>query len=75
LICSVLDTTVPPTAIGIQKYDELITYVADRAGHDVRYAVDASKILRELDWSPKENFESGVSKTVKWYVEHPDIFN
>lgn len=75
LICSLLDTMAPSKIKGIEKYEELITHVTDRAGHDVRYAVDASKILRELDWRPKENFESGIYKTVKWYLEHPGSFN
>jgi dTDP-glucose 4,6-dehydratase len=50
----------------------LITYVADRPGHDRRYAIDASKIRRELGWHPRESFESGLERTVRWYLEHPD---
>ena len=57
---------------GIDKYENLITYVEDRSGHDVRYAIDASKIANELDWKPKESFETGIKKTVKWYLENID---
>ena len=52
------------------KYEDLITYVKDRPGHDVRYAIDASKIERELDWKPQETFESGIRKTVEWYLNN-----
>jgi dTDP-glucose 4,6-dehydratase len=64
LICSLLEKAVPG-----RKYSDLITFVKDRPGHDRRYAIDASKIRRELGWSPKESFESGLRKTVAWYVE------
>jgi dTDP-glucose 4,6-dehydratase len=47
-------------------------FVKDRPGHDRRYAIDASKILRELNWMPSETFETGIEKTVKWYLENPD---
>jgi len=53
-----------------RSYGEQITFVADRPGHDRRYAVDASKIERELDWRPAETFDSGIRKTVKWYLEN-----
>jgi dTDP-glucose 4,6-dehydratase len=49
---------------------ELITYVQDRPGHDRRYAIDASKLLRELGWKPSSEFESGLRKTVRWYLDH-----
>ncbi len=49
-------------------YRDLITFVADRPGHDLRYAIDASKIARELGWLPQETFESGMRKTVQWYL-------
>lgn len=52
-------------------YTDLITYVTDRAGHDVRYAIDASKIEKELGWKPEETFDSGLRKTVQWYLDHP----
>mgnify|MGYP000359352758 CR=1 FL=1 len=51
--------------------EKLITYVKDRAGHDLRYAIDASKIARELGWLPQETFESGMRKTVQWYLDNP----
>jgi len=51
-------------------YRDLITHVQDRPGHDLRYAIDASKIERELGWTPQETFETGIRKTVQWYLEH-----
>ena len=54
----------------ISSYKDLITYVADRPGHDMRYAIDASKIQRELGWTPQETFESGIRKTVQWYLNN-----
>ena len=67
-VCSLLDELAPSTMEGIHRYEQLITYVADRPGHDVRYAIDASKIERELGWKPRETFESGLRKTVEWYL-------
>jgi dTDP-D-glucose 4,6-dehydratase len=52
------------------KYQDQITYVADRPGHDMRYAIDASKIQKELGWTPQETFESGIKKTVEWYLDN-----
>ncbi len=68
-VCSVLDklTNHPD---GIEKYEELITFVTDRPGHDVRYAIDATKIQNDLGWVPLETFESGVEKTINWYLEN-----
>ncbi|MET6678384.1 dTDP-glucose 4,6-dehydratase [Citrobacter amalonaticus] len=63
-ICDLLDEIVPKAA----SYREQITYVADRPGHDRRYAIDADKISRELGWKPQETFESGIRKTVEWYL-------
>ncbi|MBD2811737.1 dTDP-glucose 4,6-dehydratase [Xenorhabdus sp. Vera] len=60
----------PERPEGIMHYRDLITYVADRPGHDMRYAIDAAKIERELGWTPQETFESGIRKTVQWYLEH-----
>jgi len=60
----------PSQIQGIGCYEELITYVTDRAGHDVRYAIDASKIAEELGWTPDETFESGIKKTVAWYLNN-----
>ena len=51
-------------------YKDLITYVQDRPGHDKRYAIDASKIERELKWAPQESFNTGLRKTVAWYLEN-----
>lgn len=67
-ICRLLDDLVPNKPNNILHYEELITYVADRPGHDLRYAIDASKIDRELGWTPQETFESGIKKTVEWYL-------
>ena len=53
-------------------YERLITYVKDRPGHDRRYAIDARKIERELGWRPAETFETGIRKTVQWYLDHPE---
>jgi dTDP-glucose 4,6-dehydratase len=67
-VCGLLDELCPSTHAGIKKYEELITFVKDRPGHDVRYAIDAAKIERELGWVPQETFESGLRKTVEWYL-------
>ncbi|MGY0646385.1 MAG: dTDP-glucose 4,6-dehydratase [Paraglaciecola chathamensis] len=67
-ICAILDEVSPSDHLPVQKYEELITFVADRPGHDVRYAIDASKIAKELGWLPEETFESGIRKTVEWYL-------
>ncbi|UKH25093.1 dTDP-glucose 4,6-dehydratase [Actinobacillus pleuropneumoniae] len=71
-ICRILDELVPNKRNGINKYEELITYVKDRPGHDVRYAIDASKICTDLGWQPQETFESGLRKTVEWYLSNKD---
>lgn len=65
-ICEILDTKNPRS--GSKSYKEQITFVKDRAGHDKRYAIDASKIENELKWKAEENFESGISKTIDWYL-------
>lgn len=67
-ICAILDALVPKT----KSYAEQITYVQDRPGHDRRYAIDASKIERELGWKPEETFESGIRKTVEWYLDNQE---
>lgn len=69
-ICSLLEELVPNKPEGVAKYEDLITYVKDRPGHDVRYAIDAAKIGRELGWKPQETFESGIRKTVEWYLNN-----
>jgi len=61
---------VPSKLNGVDRYEQLITYVTDRAGHDVRYAIDATKIAEELDWRPDETFATGIRKTVQWYLEN-----
>ena len=66
-ICAELDRLRPRVA---GPYAELITYVADRPGHDQRYAIDASRIAGELDWRPQETFETGLAKTVQWYLDN-----
>ncbi|EGR9009275.1 dTDP-glucose 4,6-dehydratase [Vibrio vulnificus] len=71
-ICSLLEELVPNKPQGVAQYLELITYVKDRPGHDVRYAIDASKIERELGWKPQETFESGIRKTVEWYLNNQE---
>ena len=65
-ICTILDDVKPKST----KYAEQITYVTDRPGHDMRYAIDASKIQKELGWTPQETFESGIRKTVEWYLNN-----
>ena len=67
-ICHKMDE-LAPRADNMQ-YEDLITYVADRPGHDFRYAVDTSKILDDLHWKPKESFTSGIDKTIRWYLEN-----
>ena len=69
-ICSLLEELVPNKLEGVAQYSDLITYVTDRPGHDVRYAIDASKIERELGWTPTETFESGIRSTVEWYLNN-----
>jgi dTDP-glucose 4,6-dehydratase len=69
-ICSILDELVPCNFAHVTHYADLITYVKDRPGHDVRYAIDASKIEKELGWTPEESFETGIKKTVQWYLNN-----
>lgn len=71
-ICALLEELAPQKPAGIARYEDLITYVQDRPGHDLRYAIDASKIERELGWVPEETFESGLRKTVQWYLDNLD---
>ncbi len=70
MICSILDE-LQPRADG-RSYQTQISFVADRPGHDKRYAIDASKIRHDLAWLPKETFASGLEKTIRWYLAHPD---
>ncbi|BCN92746.1 dTDP-glucose 4,6-dehydratase [Thiomicrorhabdus immobilis] len=77
-ICNILDELMPPEKRGIKSQDgqlltthhSLLTYVSDRPGHDMRYAIDATKIQKELGWTPQETFESGIKKTVQWYLNN-----
>ena len=68
--CSILDELSPSKIDGIDKYEQLIVYVTDRVGHDIRYAIDATKIANELSWTPDETFATGIRKTVEWYLEN-----
>ena len=73
-ICSILEELAPikTSSLNIPSYPSLITFVNDRPGHDMRYAIDSSKIQKELGWEPIESFESGLRKTVKWYLNNLD---
>ena len=76
-ICSLLEELIPENINSLESgnykgFERLITYVKDRPGHDVRYAIDASKIETELGWKPEETFESGLRKTVLWYLQNPE---
>lgn len=69
-ICSLLDQLVPNSPY--IPHQSLIAYVTDRPGHDMRYAIDASKIEKDLGWTPDETFETGIEKTIKWYLENSE---
>ncbi len=71
-ICELLEELAPNKLQGVNNYQDLITFVTDRAGHDVRYAIDASKIAKELNWTPLETFDSGIRKTVQWYLDNQE---
>lgn len=77
-ICSVLDEIAPPVEInslreqGVHSYAELIRFVQDRPGHDHRYAIDSSKITRDLGWLPEVRFQEGLRKTIEWYLSNPE---
>ena len=72
LICDLLEELVPDKPNGINRYSDLITFVTDRPGHDTRYAIDAKKIGVDLGWFPIETFETGLRKTVNWYLDNED---
>jgi dTDP-glucose 4,6-dehydratase len=69
-ICALLEELAPQKPSGLNRYRDLITFVKDRPGHDLRYAIDASKIERELGWTPNETFQTGLRKTVQWYLDN-----
>jgi dTDP-glucose 4,6-dehydratase len=71
-ICKLLEELAPEKPTNVLQYADLITYVTDRPGHDLRYAIDASKIQKELGWVPEETFETGLRKTVQWYLDNFD---
>ena len=71
-VCEMLDQLRPEHPKGILSYSELITFVDDRPGHDHRYAIDAGKIKRELEWVPHETFQTGIRKTVEWYLTNKE---
>ncbi len=74
-ICHLLDEMVVDKPDGVSRFEDLITFVEDRAGHDLRYAIDASKIEKQLGWQPKESFETGIRKTVQWYLDNQSWCN
>jgi dTDP-glucose 4,6-dehydratase len=69
-ICALLEEFRPEKPLGLTSYSDLITFVEDRPGHDVRYAIDSSKIQRDLGWQPQESFETGLRKTVQWFLDN-----
>lgn len=69
-ICDILEDLLPNKPFNTKNYHDLITFVSDRPGHDTRYAIDASKIYRDLRWEPSETFESGLRKTIQWYLDN-----
>ena len=69
-ICDLLEELAPQKPSGVKNYHDLITFIKDRPGHDARYAIDSSKIEHELNWMPEETFETGLRKTVQWYLDN-----
>ncbi len=74
-ICKIMDELLPSKIKGIDNYEQLIKHVDDRSGHDIRYAIDAGKMLKELNWKPDETFKSGIKKTISWYLDNTDWFD
>lgn len=70
LVCELLEELVPNKPNGVEHYKDLIKFTTDRPGHDIRYAIDATKIKNHLNWTPLETFESGLRKTVQWYLDN-----
>ena len=75
MICKILDKLIKDKPTGIKKFKELIHFVPDRPGHDKRYAINSSKIQTDIGWKPIENFETGLIKTVKWYIDNKEWWN
>ena len=75
MLCELLEELAPDKPAGVRNYADLITFIKDRPGHDMRYAIDASKIERELGWTPQETFETGLRKTVQWYLDNDGWVN
>lgn len=71
-ICRILDKVAPNRPARVQSYEDLITFVADRPGHDFRYSIDPTRIVSDLEWLPEESFETGLEKTVVWYMNNRD---
>jgi len=69
-LCRLLEELVPNKPLGVERYEDLIVYVKDRPGHDVRYAINTLKIERDLGWTPQETFETGLRKTVEWFLSN-----
>ncbi|CAI8327751.1 MAG: dTDP-glucose 4,6-dehydratase 2 [Porticoccaceae bacterium UBA1117] len=70
VICELLEELAPQKPSGVILYSDLIEFVTDRPGHDTRYAIDATKIQSALGWTPEESFETGIRKTVEWYLNN-----
>ena len=75
MLCALLEEMHPDKPAGVHYYRDLITYVADRPGHDVRYSIDCKKIMTELEWRPRESFASGLARTVQWYLQDGAFLN
>jgi dTDP-glucose 4,6-dehydratase len=71
-ICDFLEEQVLTKPQGVDNFKDLVEYVDDRAGHDKRYSIDSRKIVTELGWTPKQNFRSGLRKTVEWFLSNED---
>ena len=72
MVCDLLEELKPDKPTGVSYYRDLIKFVKDRPGHDKRYAINATKIKTELGWTPDETFETGLRKTVQWYLENTE---
>ena len=70
LFVTIINDLIKDKPANLSDFNDLITFVADRPGHDVRYAIDATKINKELGWHPEETFETGILKTIQWYLDN-----